>query len=81
MENAVKRTGSNSQQAIAAPVADFENSVSAMIGGLLAFGLALGGYTLGYASPAVQWICTGVLGLLGSVLLGSGLRGILKSRR
>ncbi|MEL7561773.1 hypothetical protein [Dehalogenimonas sp. 4OHTPN] len=55
--------------------------MSTLIGGLLAFGLAVGGYTLGYVSPTVQWICTGMLGLLGSILLGSGLRGILKSRR
>lgn len=76
----MKHTRIDSHKMVAATMADFENSVSALIGGLLMFGLALGGYTLGYVSPTVQWICTGTLGLLGSVLLGTGLRGFLKRR-
>jgi hypothetical protein len=55
-----------------------ERGISMLIGGLMVFGLALGGYAIGYVSQAAQWISTGFLGTLGSVLTGSGIWTIIR---
>jgi putative Mn2+ efflux pump MntP len=55
-----------------------ERGISMLIGGLMVFGLALGGYAIGYVSQAAQWISTGLLGTLGSILTGSGIWTIVR---
>lgn len=55
-----------------------ERGISMLIGGLMVFALALGGYAIGYVSQAAQWISTGFLGTLGSILTGSGIWTIVR---
>jgi hypothetical protein len=55
-----------------------ERAVSLFIGGLLLFGLALGGLAIGYATPFIQSVTTAVLISIGSLLIGGGIWSIIR---
>ena len=55
-----------------------ERGISQLIGGLMVFGLALGGLAIGYASTAIQYATTGILVAAGFVLAVSGLWTLIR---
>jgi hypothetical protein len=66
-------------EATAAQMTDAnERGTSQLIGGLMVYGLALGGLGIGYSSAMIQWVSTGVLAVIGSVLTVSGLWALIK---
>ncbi|MEN8614485.1 hypothetical protein ABFB09_04270 [Dehalogenimonas sp. THU2] len=72
----IKRSRFN--EAVASAPETDENGLSLLIGGLVVFGLALGGLVIGYVSPTIEWASTAVLVSTGTVLTGSGIWNLVK---
>ncbi|MDV2989880.1 MAG: hypothetical protein P3T54_07025 [Dehalogenimonas sp.] len=70
----------DSSFSIAAAVDARDQGVSMMIGAAMVFGLAAGGLAIGYVSPFIQWLVTGTLGVLGTLLTVSGIVKVLSGR-
>jgi len=66
------------QVAVAARQDADEKGISLLIGGLMVFGLALGGLAIGYVSSTVEIVSTSVLTIFGSVLTGSGIWSFIR---
>ncbi|MGI2335511.1 MAG: hypothetical protein ACRKGH_02570 [Dehalogenimonas sp.] len=65
---------------IAATVDEREQGGSMLICAVLIFGLAAGGLAIGYVTPFVQWLVTGILGLIGTLFSISGIIKVLSRR-
>jgi hypothetical protein len=66
------------EDAVAQMPGAVERCISQLIGGLMVFGLALGGLAIGYASTAIRYATTSVLVAVGFVLAVSGLWTLIR---
>ncbi|APV44355.1 hypothetical protein Dform_01019 [Dehalogenimonas formicexedens] len=57
-----------------------EKGISQLIGGLLVFGLALGGLAIGYSTTITQWAATSVLVVTGFLLTVSALWSLIRKQ-
>lgn len=66
-------------QAVAA-VDSRDQGLSMLIGAVMVFGLAAGGLAIGYVTPFVQWLFTGILSSLGALFAISGIVKVMAGR-